>query len=59
MVTLPMPLDKVNFGNILIPHPSLQLPKPEPMGVFTTNGYEPGVSEEKLEEIRHFGTDLK
>jgi hypothetical protein len=25
------------------------------MGVLTTNGYDPGVSEEKLDEIRRFG----
>lgn len=29
MVTLPMTLDKVNIGNILIPHPSLQPPTPD------------------------------
>ncbi len=30
----------------------------EGMGVFTTNGYDPGVSEEKLDEIRRFGAAL-
>ena len=33
--------------------------KLEDMGVFTTNGYDPGVPEEKLEEIRAFGAGLK
>ena len=32
--------------------------KLEGMGVFTTNGYDPGVSEEKLGEIRKFGESL-
>ena len=31
----------------------------EGMGVFTTNGYDPGVPEAKLEELRVFGTSLK
>ena len=31
----------------------------EDMGVFTTHGYDPGVSEEKLEEIRAFGASLR
>jgi len=31
----------------------------EDMGVFTTHGYDPGVSEEKLEELRRFGASLK
>jgi hypothetical protein len=31
----------------------------EGMGVFTTNGYDPGVPEAKLEELRAFGTSLK
>ena len=31
----------------------------EDMGVFTTQGYDPGVSEEKLEELRRFGESLK
>ena len=31
----------------------------EDMGVFTTHGYDPGVSEEKLEELRRFGESLK
>ena len=31
----------------------------EDMGVFTTNGYDPGVPEEKLAEIRAFGASLK
>ena len=30
----------------------------EGVGVFTTNGYDPGVSEEKLEELRRFGEEL-
>ena len=30
----------------------------EGMGVFTTNGYDPGVLEEKLDEIRKFGAFL-
>ena len=30
----------------------------EGMGVFTTNGYDPGVSEAKLEELRAFGASL-
>ncbi len=30
----------------------------EGMGVFTTNGYDPGVPEEKLEELRAFGRSL-
>jgi hypothetical protein len=30
----------------------------EGMGVFTTNGYDPGVSAEKLEELRSFGEGL-
>ena len=33
--------------------------KLEDMGVFTTNGYDPGVPEEKLEEIWAFGAGLK
>ena len=33
--------------------------KLEDMGVFTTNGYDPGVPEEKLEEIQAFGAGLK
>jgi len=28
------------------------------MGVFTTNGYDPEASEEKLDEIRRFGAAL-
>ncbi len=32
--------------------------KLEDMGVFTTQGYDPGVSGEKLEEIRKFGEKL-
>ncbi len=36
--------------------PYLQL---EDMGVFTTHGYDPGVPEEKLEELRRFGASLK
>ena len=32
--------------------------KLEGMGVFTTNGYDPGVPEEKLEELREFGRSL-
>ena len=28
------------------------------MGVFTTNGYDPGVPKEKLDEIRKFGAAL-
>jgi hypothetical protein len=31
----------------------------EDMGVFTTNGYDPGVPEEKLKEIRAFGASLR
>jgi len=31
----------------------------EGMGVFTTNGYDPGVPEEKLEELKAFGASLK
>ena len=31
----------------------------EDMGVFTTHGYDPGVSGEKLEELRRFGESLK
>ena len=31
----------------------------EDMGVFTTHGYDPGVSEEKLEELRKFGASLR
>ena len=31
----------------------------EDMGVFTTYGYDPGVPEEKLEELRRFGESLK
>ena len=31
----------------------------EDMGVFTTNGYAPGVPEEKLKEIRAFGASLR
>ena len=31
----------------------------EGMGVFTTNGYDPGVSGAKLEELRAFGASLK
>ena len=31
----------------------------EGMGVFTTNGYDPGVPEAKLEELRVFGASLK
>ena len=31
----------------------------EDMGVFTTQGYDPGVAKEKLEEIRRFGAELK
>ena len=31
----------------------------EDMGVFTTQGYDPGVCEEKLEELRGFGERLK
>jgi hypothetical protein len=31
----------------------------EGMGVFTTNGYDLGVPEAKLEELRGFGTSLK
>ena len=30
----------------------------EGMGIFTTNGYDPGVPEEKLEELRRFGETL-
>ena len=30
----------------------------EGMGVFTTNGYDPGVSGAKLEELRAFGASL-
>ena len=30
----------------------------EDMGVYTTNGYDPGVEESKLEEIRRFGASL-
>ena len=30
----------------------------EGMGVFTTNGYDPGVPEAKLEELRAFGASL-
>ena len=30
----------------------------EGLGVFTTNGYDPGVPEEKLDEIRQFGMGL-
>ena len=30
----------------------------EGMGVFTTSGYDPGVPEEKLEELRRFGASL-
>ena len=30
----------------------------EDMGVFTTSGYDPGVPEEKLEELRRFGGTL-
>ena len=30
----------------------------EGMGVFTTNGYGPGVPEVKLDEIRRFGASL-
>lgn len=33
--------------------------KLEGMGVFTTNGYDPGVPAEKLEELRRFGAGLK
>ena len=33
--------------------------KLEDMGVFTTNGYDPGVPAEKLEELRAFGAGLK
>ena len=33
--------------------------KLEGMGVFTTNGYDPGVPEEKLEELREFGRSLE
>jgi hypothetical protein len=29
------------------------------MGVFTTHGYDPGVPEDKLEELRRFGKNLK
>jgi len=32
--------------------------KLEDMGVFTNNGYDPGVAEEKLEELRTFGASL-
>ena len=31
----------------------------EDMGVFTTNGYDPGVPAEKLEELRRFGERLQ
>ena len=31
----------------------------EDMGVFTTHGYDPGVPEEKLDELRRFGASLK
>ena len=31
----------------------------EGMGVFTTNGYDPGVPEERLEELKAFGASLK
>ena len=31
----------------------------EGMGVFTANGYDPGVPEEKLEELKAFGASLK
>ena len=31
----------------------------EDMGVFTTHGYDPGVPEEMLEELRRFGESLK
>ena len=30
----------------------------EGMGIFTTNDYDPGVPEEKLEELRRFGETL-
>ena len=30
----------------------------EGMGVFTTNGYDPGVPEKQLDEIRSFGASL-
>ena len=30
----------------------------EDMGVFTTNGYDPGVAGGKLEELRRFGASL-
>ena len=30
----------------------------EDMGVYTTNGYDPGVAESKLEELRRFGASL-
>ena len=33
--------------------------KLEDMGIFTTHGYDPGVPEEKLEELRRFGESLK
>ena len=33
--------------------------KLEDMGVFTTHGYDPGVPEDKLEELRRFGKNLK
>ena len=45
--------DLYGFGDFLN---YLQL---EDMGVFTTHGYDPGVSEEKLEEIRAFGASLR
>ena len=49
----PAKLKKVAMGDFL---DYLQL---EDMGVFTTHGYDPGVSEEKLEEIRAFGASLR
>ena len=36
----------------------LEYLKLEDMGVFTTNGYDPGVPAEKLEELRRFGETL-
>ena len=33
--------------------------KLEDMGVFTTTGYDPGVPEDKLEELRRFGASLR
>ena len=33
--------------------------KLEGMGVFSTNGYDPAVPEEKLEELRRFGASFR